>query len=137
MRTLEHVLIVDDDHVNNFICENIILKTGFSKNVTSFSNAEDSLIYLRKLQSESENPPDLIFLDINMPDINGWAYLEEFKKLKGSKTGEIPIIMLSSSIYKDDKSRSLSYDSVVDFVSKPISKTVLENISNSHFANMA
>lgn len=137
MKTLEHVLIVDDDHVNNFICENIIIKTGFSSKVTSFDNARDSLEYLKNLDEKNDNTPDLIFLDINMPDINGWIYLEEFTKLKGRKVGAIPIIMLSSSIYKDDRTRSLSYDCVVDFMSKPISKTVLENISNSHFANMA
>ena len=137
MKTLEHVLIVDDDEVNNFICENIIIKTGFAKKVSSFSEASDSLNYLKSLSNSGENAPDLIFLDINMPDINGWKYLEFFKGLSPNEGGNVPIIMLSSSIYKDDRARSMNFDSVVDFISKPISKSVLENINDTHFANLA
>ena len=137
MNTLAHVLVLDDDQVNNFICESIILKTGFAEKVTSFLEAQSCLDFLKGLETRGEKAPELIFLDISMPDMNGWSFLEEIDKHSKEEGGKIPIVMLTSSIYKNDKSRSMAYENVIEFITKPISKKSLEDLMENRFLNLA
>ena len=137
MRRLKHVLIVDDDEVNNFICENIIKKAQFSETVSSFSNPRECLSYLNDLEEGSKDIPELIFLDLNMPILNGWEYLSEFSKLEKPFCKDISFIILSSTIYQEDIKKSLEIERVLDFISKPLTKSILKELNERHFNNLA
>ena len=78
--------------------------------------------------------PDLIFLDINMPAMNGWDFLDQYEKIEGLKDREIVLIMLSSSMYVDDINRAKTYPSVSDYITKPLTAAHLQQIVEKFFA---
>lgn len=132
MEKLSFIMVVDDDPINNFVCEKIIRLSGVCSRVESVLSAADAL---KKLESAGEeNTPDLVFLDINMPGMNGWDFLEQFKKIKDRLPKEIRIFMLSSSMYTEDIDRSRAYEEVSGYISKPISVERLKEISREYFS---
>ena len=123
------VMIVDDDDVNNFLCKKIISLARFSENIQTFIDADSALKYLKSNMNASGELPDIIFLDINMPIKNGWDFLKEYEKIKEDLAKPIQIYMLSSSVYEEDVTRAKSMDVIVDYISKPLSESVLQKIA--------
>jgi CheY-like chemotaxis protein len=113
------IMIVDDDPVNNLICEKILQFKGVSNESISFTNAKSALHYL-----QSEKKPSAILLDLNLPIMDGWGFLEELKKLDSN----IPIFILTSSVDPHDKEKSFTYQSVKGFFSKPLADQNLNEI---------
>ena len=122
------VIIVDDDDINNFLCKRIITLAHFSDNISTFLDANSALSFLRSNIDHPENLPDIIFLDINMPIKNGWDFLAEYESFKSSIGKNIHIYMLSSSVYEEDMKKAKNFDSIVDYIPKPLSESVLEKI---------
>lgn len=122
-------MVIDDDRINNMVCESVIKKLHEQSKVLSFLRAEDALNYLK---NEMNPKPDIIFLDINMPEMDGWEFLENYTKLNGNNKAKI--FMLSSSINQGDFEKAKNYAEVVDYIVKPFSKDKLvkaiEMISN-------
>ncbi|MCU0439279.1 MAG: response regulator [Raineya sp.] len=112
-------LVIDDDKINNLVCESVIKKVQESNHVMSFLRAEEALNYL---SSGNNNHPDIIFLDINMPEMDGWEFLERFLPIRKNHTY---IFMLSSSINQADFDKAKKYTEVLDYVVKPFSKEKL------------
>ncbi|MCB0738733.1 MAG: response regulator [Bacteroidetes bacterium] len=134
MGDIKRVYLVDDDEINNFICVNIIQKIGFAQRVDSFEKGRDALDFLEKTAAQTPNElPEIIFLDINMPIMNGWDFLEEYSELKAKYNLNIDLYMLSSSIYQADVDKSKSYGDVVDFVTKPLREESLNAIKEKFF----
>ncbi|MGB0430097.1 MAG: response regulator [Bacteroidia bacterium] len=134
MTNISKVYLVDDDEINNFICTNILKKINFSDNVVAYESGTEALEALKAaLTNNQEDVPDVIFLDINMPIMNGWDFLEEFKAIKGQINKTISLFMLSSSIYQADVEKSKQYEEVVDFVTKPLNADVLNDIKQKYF----
>ena len=126
METLRRVVLIDDDQVNNFVCESIIKSENFANEVLSFEWAQDALEYLNA--SATNNPsafPDLIFLDINMPGMDGWTFIQEYRKLPAHLTTNCSLFMLSSAVDRKDIICAKSHDEVKDFFSKPLSPEIL------------
>jgi CheY-like chemotaxis protein len=117
MKKLKNVMLVDDDDTYQFLCGKIISDSGITENVIPCMSGEDALSYLKQKKGPV---PELILLDINMPGMNGWDFLEEFKILPPElKTGLI-IAMHSSSIFPEDKIKAGGYKEVADFIEKPL-----------------
>jgi len=116
-----HVWFIDDDAINNMLSERMIKKHFPKTKSTSFLNATEAYKLLKETITEF---PDAIFLDINMPVMNGWDFLEVFEKLDL----EIPIYMLTSSIDPKDQEKAHKYSSVKDFISKPLKEDRLKMI---------
>ncbi|WP_448529353.1 response regulator [Raineya sp.] len=113
-------LVIDDDRINNMVCESVIKKLHEQNQVISFLRAEDALSYLKN----NLNPkPDIIFLDINMPEMDGWEFLDNYLKLNGGNNAQI--FMLSSSINQSDFDKAKKYVQVLDYIVKPFSKDKL------------
>lgn len=110
-------IVVDDDKGVLFLHELMIRESNFARQIYSFKCAEDALHYIET--DMKSDLPALIFLDINMPRMNGWEFIHH---LEASGPGEeIYIIMVTSSINKADREKAEQFDRVVHFVEKPLS----------------
>ena len=117
-----HILLIDDDEINNFISIKLIKKALSNAEISSCLNGKLAIEELTEIQKNSpEKLPDFILLDINMPIMNGWEFLDEYKRLNIDTTGRSKIFIISSSVFSNDISRARSYPLVKNFISKPLS----------------
>lgn len=121
MSSFDIVLLVDDDPINNLINSRLLGKSGYSNDVLEFLEGEKALKHL-ELLSKSEKA--LIFLDINMPVLNGWEFLDRYEASFPDRNDRI--IILSSSIDYQDKNRSKTYKKVCGFLEKPLSMSKIQ-----------
>ncbi|RAU81771.1 response regulator [Pontibacter arcticus] len=129
MSLLKKVVLIDDDQVNNFVCESIIKNEKFAEEVISFERAENALAYLSSAAAEKpESFPNLIFLDINMPGMDGWSFIDEYRMLPEHITSNCCLFMLSSAVDRKDIISAKNHLEVKDFFSKPLSPEILEFI---------
>lgn len=136
MSTLKRVVLIDDDQVNNFVCESIIRNEKFADEVISFEWAEDALKYLHEVSDKGNSHfPDLIFLDINMPGMDGWSFIDEYRKLPQQLTSSCCLFMLSSAVDRKDILTAKSNDEVKEFFSKPLSPEILDIIREEYISS--
>ena len=112
--------IIDDDPIQVLLVERMLYTRKLCKRLYVFKNGLEALNYLKSIVDDLVLFPDVILLDINMPVLDGWGFLEEFKKLKPLIGKEITLYMLSSSIWPEDINRAKRYVEVNDFLVKPI-----------------
>ncbi len=129
------ILFVDDDPITLMLCKKVIERAEFSKEIEVAHNGEDAINYFDSLKIELENnkdiiSPQLMFLDLNMPVMGGWEFLDLFSDEKYyTFFPNLKVIVLSSTIDPKDIEKSKSYSMVIDFLSKPITKELLKSIS--------
>ena len=116
------VLLVDDDEITNFMCKKMLTELGFDS-VDSATNGLEAIKYLQN------TCPDLIFLDIKMPIMDGFEFLEELKTTNLCQ--DVKIIMLTSSSREKEIKQASAYANVIDFVVKPLTKQKANNIFES------
>lgn len=137
MKKINCILLVDDNPGDNYFNEYIIKETRVYNHIRVVINGLEALAYLRKSgdQSHAESfpKPDLIFLDINMPRMNGFEFLEEYKKLDESLKSKVLIVMLTTSLNPEDRKRAMNTNEVSEFQTKPLSIEVLHEIIERHF----
>jgi CheY-like chemotaxis protein len=129
---LDRILCIDDDPITLMLCKKVIIKSLFSKEITTAQNGEKALQYFDDLLDTDLNTielPQLIFLDLNMPVMGGWEFLEAFNIPKYKKFHHIKVVVLTSTIDPKDLEKSQTYPMVLDFLSKPITASMLEYIS--------
>ena len=115
------VLLVDDDEINNFISIKLIKKALSDTNIIACLNGKFAIDQLAALQRKDPALlPDYILLDINMPVMNGWEFLDEYKRLNIDPLGKSKIFIISSSVFSNDINKARSYPLVKDFISKPL-----------------
>lgn len=122
------IYLLDDDEIFQFIVTKLLQKKGWPIKLISFPNGEEALKTLQQYSAHPRMIPDLILLDINMPLMNGWDFLEAFKIIKNTLQKKVPIFMISSSINANDIERAQSYQEVVHYISKPINENKLEQL---------
>lgn len=132
---LELVLCIDDDPITLMLCKMVITKSSFSKEIATARNGEEAIHYFDNLNVDfnsnaSINQPQLLFLDLNMPVMNGWEFLDSFSAPKYSQFNHTKVVILSSTIDPADLEKSQKYPMVIDFLSKPITKEMLEYLTN-------
>lgn len=130
MEKLKKVLLIDDDEIVNSINKVIMQHAKFADEIVTETAAANAIIYIRSL--DKLDLPSAIFLDVNMPEMNGWDFVEEYEKI-GLNANDITIIMLTSSINPRDQKRALSMGHIKAFVSKPLSPELLNTIYDEHF----
>ena len=134
MPLIDTVLLIDDDEINNMICTKIISKNDFATNVVACSSARQGLKYLQDALADGAKPlPTVIFLDINMPVMNGWDFLDQYKQMPGLADKGIVLIMLSSSSSANDLSRAQGYPQVSDYITKPLTAAHLQHVRDRFF----
>lgn len=139
-RKLNCILLVDDDVASNFINKKTIEKAGIAEKVDVVLNGKEALDYLTnsgsyKTQGAIFPQPMLIFLDINMPVMDGWEFLQEYDQLPDYQKAQIVIVMLTSSQNPDDKTRAQHISSKLGFKNKPLTVELLNEIVATHFGD--
>ena len=122
------VMLVDDNDTDNFISKRIIEITNFSSNVVVKSSGKSALDYLEENREEPDLLPDVIFLDINMPIVDGFVFLYEYEKFSNNVKDKCRVIILSSSDNKRDIDKIVNNDFVIKFVTKPLTEKTLNEI---------
>jgi len=120
MAFFQTVVLIDDDSISNFITEKLILREAFAQKVQCFLSAEQALSYFKSLIQGNGTFPDLIFLDLNMPGMDGCKFIEAYKNLPGTYTSQCRLFMLSSAVDAKDIVQAKSLEEVEGFISKPL-----------------
>ncbi|HNP76232.1 MAG: response regulator [Cyclobacteriaceae bacterium] len=128
METVDLVMLVDDNDTDNFISKRIVEITHFARRVEVKNSGKSALDYLAANQNNPENLPTIIFLDINMPVVDGFVFLYEFEKLKEVVRTKCRVIILSSSDNKRDIDRIVNNNYVIKFITKPLTEAALTDI---------
>jgi CheY-like chemotaxis protein len=127
----KRVMLIDDDAITNLINTKII-KMNFDFSVNAYINAQVALEQFRQwLEKGSEQLPDIIFLDINMPIMDGWEFLDEFQKFPKSLLQRCKVFMLTSSIDLEDIEKAKNYPAVHEFISKPLTADKLRMLATA------
>ncbi len=127
-KVIDLVMLVDDNDTDNFISKRIIEITQFAKRVEVKSSGKSALDYLKDNQNSSPNLPNIIFLDINMPIVDGFVFLYEFEKFNELVKNKCKVIILSSSDNKRDIDKIVNNNHVIKFITKPLTEVALEEI---------
>src|ERR1700753_3183939 len=115
------ILLVDDDEINNFISIKLIKKAVDNADIKACLNGKFAIDELSEIQRQDPSKlPDYILLDINMPIMNAWEFLDEYKRLNIDPLGKSKIYIISSSVFSNDINKARSYPLVKDFISKPL-----------------
>lgn len=122
MRKLGRIMLVDDDDFTNYYNEVVLKRMNAYEDIVIFQNGKDALDYLKT----DKEKVDLILLDINMPIINGWQFLEEYGEFDKNK--KAIIVMLTSSVNIEDKKKAEGFKDVTKYVSKPLNAESIKEI---------
>ncbi len=135
---LNCVMVIDDDEPTNFFTHMILEESGCTNHIRMLQSVQEALDYLAKSELNvtggGDHPgPDLIFLDINMPAMDGWEFLEEYKKL--NLKNRIIIVMLTTSLFPEDKLRSERMPEISGFENKPLTAEKITTVVEKYFHN--
>ena len=132
-RGLRSILLVDDNPATNLIHSKVLNKVGCAEKIHVCTSGDQALELLTNTEWSDRDPmPQLVFLDINMPGMSGWDFVEEYEKSQ-SEDNTVPIMMLTTSINPDDRSRADMLDSIAGFFNKPLTPMVVREILDQHF----
>lgn len=129
---MKKVYLIDDDDIFVFLTKKTILKVTSNVDVEVFSDGLQAITHLKNIKDQPELLPDVIFLDLNMPVMDGWEFLAEYEELHASFARKNELYIVSSSISPHEMERSKNISSVSEFIIKPLVKEkfleILENL---------
>jgi CheY-like chemotaxis protein len=135
---LNCILLVDDDEPTNFLNKMTLEQTGCARHIRIAQSGQEALDYLWGCGPDdaARAPrPDLIFLDINMPAMDGWEFLERYRSLPSAQKADIVLIMLTTSLNPDDELKTRSIPEVSGFENKPLNQQRLQALLEKYFRN--
>ena len=127
------IMLVDDNYHDNFFHEREIKKNNLATIVITKNTGMAALEYLKSKKENKGMQPDLIFLDINMPGMNGWEFLKEYNRLDKKLQSKVIIIMLTTSDHPDDESKAKTWSFVSDYIIKPLTKEKMTDVIKRYF----
>jgi CheY-like chemotaxis protein len=128
---VERLLLIDDSDIDNMVNKKMVEKYGFATNIVVKKSAQAGLDYLMQtLEMDANALPEVIFLDIRMPEIDGFGFLERYEFLDARIRQSCRIVMLSSSIDADDFRRAMENPYVIHFINKPLTQKALDELKD-------
>jgi CheY-like chemotaxis protein len=124
------VCIIDDDELYTFLLSKILERNHLYKNITNFLNGEEAITAFKSWEASKSPFPDIVLLDINMPIMDGWDFIEAYKQLSPEAKKNTKVFIMSSSIAQTDIDKSKSYKEISAYLFKPVSEETLVNIFN-------
>lgn len=122
------ILLIDDSEIDNFINKSIISKSNLVTDVVTKTSGNLALEYLMEIKDDLEQFPDVIFLDIRMPGMDGYEFMEHYKNLPSSMKTKCKVFVLSSSTSPTDIERSESYTDIEKHLGKPLAHHPIESL---------
>jgi len=122
MNLIKNIFLVDDDATFVFMTKKIIRSTAIDSNINEFADGEAAIDFLKDHLDHNEPLPDVIFLDLNMPIMDGWGFLEEYTSLVARIKKKVKLYIVSSSISPHDIEHAKHFSTVSDFIIKPLLK---------------
>lgn len=132
-KKLNTILLIDDSEPTNFLHKIVVDDANCADECVSFLSAIEALEYLKTAKEGKFPQPDLIFLDINMPLMNGWEFIEEYNKLEDNQKGGVVVVMLTTSLNLDDKDKADTINKIAGFMNKPLTEEMLLKEIKNHF----
>jgi len=124
-------MVIDDNEIDLYIAEMLMATTGFAEKVVCVSSAREALAYLKSLNADPDSLPQFIFLDINMPEMTGFDFLNEYQHLPENIRKKCIIMMLTTSLDEDDRTQAESNQFVRKFLNKPLDRDKLAQLTAS------
>lgn len=134
-KKLKLILLIDDFEGANFLHEKIIRESGCTEKIRVETNAAKALDFLRTEENHTFPQPDIIFLDLNMPGMSGWEFLDEYKKLSREQRWGTLIVILTTSRNPDDETMAKIKHPKIVFMKKPLLRGPLDQILSEHFSD--
>lgn len=132
MEKINTIMLIDDNPMDNRFNQIIIRKCGIEANIMEFLYAEKAL---NTLKDPTQPRPDLILLDINMPRMNGFEFLDAYQTLQEEERANVLVIMLTTSLNPDDEKHAKQYAAVSNFMNKPLSVETFKQLLEEHFSD--
>lgn len=132
---LNCILLVDDDEPTNFLNQMVLEELNITEHIKIAQNGREALFYLEKTNSGDENfpLPGLILLDINMPAMNGWEFLQQYAQLPATQKANVVIVMLTTSLNPDDRAMAEKISEVTGFETKPMTADKIQVLLKRYF----
>jgi len=131
-KKLRNILLVDDDDATNFINRKVLESAGVAHHIEVALNGREAINFF-KTKSDVSEEPVLVFLDINMPIMDGWEFLEVYRSLSINKKGNVIIVMLSTTLNPDDITKAENISEVSGFRNKPLTLEMVQEIMEKYF----
>lgn len=128
MKKIQASCIIDDDPIFIYGTKRIMEEVDFCEDILVYNNGQDALDSFADLTKTDKELPSIIFLDLNMPIMNGWEFLEQFIKIENNNLGKVIVYIMSSSVDPRDLERVGNYEIIHNYILKPFSSKDLENI---------
>ena len=125
---MNKLVVIDDNAIEHLIIDRMLERTVSPPEVTHFYDARLSLTWLMDHCDQKDILPDIIFLDLNIPQYNGWRFLDDYKKVEFDLCKHVDIYLITSSIDIDDLKKSKLYKCVKSYVIKPLTSKFLNSL---------
>jgi CheY-like chemotaxis protein len=129
MKKVDTICVIDDNDVYQFVMKNSISKLNPNIKILAYLNGEEGIESIKEMIAKNEPLPDVILLDINMPIMDGWEFMNEFIKIKFQIPQVMPIYLTTSSLDASDIDKAKRYEDITGFLSKPIDRHTLLKIT--------
>ncbi|RNI25962.1 response regulator [Rufibacter latericius] len=134
MKKLNLILLVDDDETTNYLNKRLLTRMEIAENIEVVTNGEEALNFLKEAIAAGQPLPDLMFLDIKMPVMDGFEFLDQYHQLPETAQKCILVMMLTSSASFYDLEKLKKYNAVEQHISKPLEEAHVREILNQHFS---
>lgn len=125
---VNHVVVIDDDPISILVTETMMKKNSFTKKIGTFEKPQKALDYFENDHPWKEGTPDYIFLDVQMPDIDAWEFMDRYVKINECIRDKKHIVLLSATFNPEDETKARTHPMVIELITKPVNGHILDRL---------